>query len=309
MTSGRLGNRIWQAIRLPCYRAIGIVTTALMWLMRRLDRRWSANASAALLRRLGPWLSEHRIGRANLRAAFPDKSPQEIERILAGIWDNLGRVAVEFSQLDRITLMPPGGDGDYDVVCDDVTLAKLEAIRKTPIARLCFAAHLANWELGAVAAHHFGLDTTLLYRAPSVPAVSEAVLQMRGGCMGTLVASGFGAPLRLAAALERGGGVGMLVDQHETRGVDVMFFGRPCKASPLLAQLARHFECPIYGMRMIRLPDRNRFSAEISDPIEPVRDADGRIDIRGTTQRITSLIETWVREHPEQWLWLHRRWR
>ena len=62
-------------------------------------------------------------------------------------------------------------------------------------------------------------------------------------------------------------------------------------------------------MRVVRKPDGNSFSVEITDPIEPARDADGRIDIKGTMQAITAVVEGWVREHPEQWLWLHRRWR
>ena len=60
---------------------------------------------------------------------------------------------------------------------------------------------------------------------------------------------------------------------------------------------------------MIRLADRNKFWGEITDPITPVRDTDGKIDIAGTTQAIATVVESWVREHPEQWLWQHRRWR
>jgi KDO2-lipid IV(A) lauroyltransferase len=59
----------------------------------------------------------------------------------------------------------------------------------------------------------------------------------------------------------------------------------------------------------VRLPDGHRFRAELTEAIEPAREADGRIDIAGTMQVITSVIEGWVREHPEQWLWVHRRWR
>jgi KDO2-lipid IV(A) lauroyltransferase len=62
-------------------------------------------------------------------------------------------------------------------------------------------------------------------------------------------------------------------------------------------------------MRVVRKPDGNSFWGEVSAPIEPVRGADGRIDIAGTTQAITALIESWIRQYPEQWLWLHRRWR
>ena len=69
----------------------------------------------------------------------------------------------------------------------------------------------------------------------------------------------------------------------------------------------------VAGIRVIGqfrdLDDRNRFVIELTQAIDPARDAEGRIDIRGTMQVITTVIEGWVREHPEQWLWLHRRWR
>ena len=127
--------------------------------------------------------------------------------------------------------------------------------------------------------------------------------------MGTMVAAGLDAPLKLGRALESGGTVALLVDQHTTQGVDVVFFGRWAKANPLAAQLARLTGAKIRGVRAVRLPDGNHFYAELTDEIAPVRDDEGRIDVHATTQVITNVIEGWVREHPEQWLWLHRRWR
>jgi KDO2-lipid IV(A) lauroyltransferase len=88
----------------------------------------------------------------------------------------------------------------------------------------------------------------------------------------------------------------------------VNFFGRPCKANPMIARLARHFDCPIHGTRVIRLPG-NRFRVELSEALVPARDAAGKIDVAATMQLLTTMVEGWVREHPEQWLWLHRRWR
>jgi len=65
----------------------------------------------------------------------------------------------------------------------------------------------------------------------------------------------------------------------------------------------------IRGVRVIRMPDGNHFRGELTDEIAPVRNADGEIDLQATTQAIANVVESWVREHPEQWLWLHRRWR
>ena len=126
--------------------------------------------------------------------------------------------------------------------------------------------------------------------------------------MGELISTGLDAPMKISQALERGAHVGMLVDQYYVRGVEVTFFGRKTRANPLIARLAQHFDCPIHGTRIVRLPD-HRFRAELSEEITPARDADGKIDIAATMQIIMAVIEGWVREHPEQWLWLHRRWR
>jgi KDO2-lipid IV(A) lauroyltransferase len=126
--------------------------------------------------------------------------------------------------------------------------------------------------------------------------------------MGEMIWTDLSAPVKIAEALTRGAHVGMLVDQYYVRGVEVTFFGHHTMANPLLARLAQHFNCPIHGARIIRLPG-HRFRAELTEEIAPVRDAAGKVDIAGTMQVITSVVEGWIREHPEQWLWLHRRWR
>ncbi len=276
--------------------------------MRRLDRQQTSNIVAWLLRLLGPWFPEHRIGRANLAAAFPEKSPAEIEAILAGVWDNLGRVFVEFAHLDRIRSVAPGNPNPSEIEFTPGTFERLHRLRTDGKPALIFTAHLANWELPAQVATTWGLDTVLLYRRPNMAAVADAVLAIRKNSMGTLVPTGLDAPIKLGRALVEGRHVAMVVDQHFVKGVEVTFFGRTCKANPLIAMLARQVDCPIHGTRIIRLPN-GRFRGELTEAVEPVRDAAGGIDIAGTMQVITSVVEGWVREHPEQWLWLHRRWR
>ncbi|MGA8616168.1 MAG: lipid A biosynthesis lauroyl acyltransferase [Xanthobacteraceae bacterium] len=288
---------------------IGSIAVGLMRTVKRVDRKRAANFAGALLRRAGPLLREHRIGREQLRAAFPEKSDTEIEKILAGVWDNLGRVAAEFVHLDEFAITEEGASGANAVTMGPETRERARLILNGSQARLIFACHLANWEIPAVVAKKFGADTAVLFRRPNIPAVGDAVVKMRAGVMGQMIPTNLSAPVRLAHLLQSGVHVGMLVDQHYTKGVDVTFFGRTCKANPLIALLARQIECPIHGMRVVRLPDGNSFRGEITDSLNPPRDAKGRIDIQGTMQAITTVIEGWVREHPEQWLWLHRRWR
>jgi KDO2-lipid IV(A) lauroyltransferase len=288
---------------------MGGLTLGILRAIRLTDRRRTADFWGAFMRKVGPWRREHRVGRENLVAAFPDKPAAEIEQILTGVWDNLGRYAVEFAQIERLRNADPSQPDD-DIVADPATSALFHQLRNDGKPALIFASHLANWELPALVAARHGLDTAVLFRPPNIRAVSDAVIKIRAGCMGTLVATGLDAPVKLARILEANRHVAMLADQHFVKGVEVTFFGRPCKANPLIAQLARHIECPIHGTRIVRRrEDPNRFTIEMTPAIVPARDHAGLIDIAGTMQVITSVIEGWVREHPEQWLWLHRRWR
>ncbi len=288
---------------------IGAITVGLLGAIKRMDRRRTANVAGALMRTIGPLLPENRIGRDNLRAAFPDKSEVEIDKILAGVWDNLGRIAVEFAHLDEFCV-----EGASRQTPDVITHAPEAAERYRRMLEggkpmLGFGAHLANWELPAVVAKALVPQSAVLYRRPNIRPISDVIVKLRAPLMGELVATGIDAPVKLARLLESGTHVGMLVDQHFSKGVDVIFFGRRCRANPLIAMIARQTECPIYGLHVVRKPDGNSFSVEITDPIDPVRDTDGRVEIKGTMQTITFVVEGWIREHPEQWLWLHRRWR
>ncbi|MEA2879443.1 MAG: Kdo2-lipid lauroyltransferase/acyltransferase [Hyphomicrobiales bacterium] len=293
-------------------RLLGWIVVGTLAVLRRINRQRMANVLGALMRFVGPWLPEHKIGRENLRAAFPEKSTEEIEAILGRVWENLGRVAAEFAHIDRIIIHDPDRperSNDPDVMCDETTYARLRLLGDSARPNLVFAAHLANWEIPALAPHSFGFKTSILYRRPNIGGASDAIVAMRARCMGNMVAAGLDAPLKLARALESGENVALLVDQHTTQGIDVTFFGRKAKANHLVVTLARLTGAPIRGVRVIRQPDGNHFVAELTDEIPPVRDAEGKIDTQATLQAITGVIEGWVREHPEQWLWLHRRWR
>jgi KDO2-lipid IV(A) lauroyltransferase len=306
MANKRKAARGWPVALFDA--AVGGIAAGCLRGLRRLDRARMANFLGAFSRRIGPLLPEHRTGRANLKAAFPDKSAVEIENILRGVWDNLGRFVADFAHLDRLKVYDAATPGANDIEYGEATLARFQALRDSGRPALLFAAHLGNWELPPLVAHRYGVNATILYRRPNLAAVADAVVDIRAGCMGTLLPSGLDAPVRLAQALERGGTAGMLVDQHDHRGVNVRFFGRLARTSPLIARLARLINCPIHGTRVIRLPD-NRFRVELTEAIAPARGADGRVDIEGTMQTITDVIEGWIREYPEQWLWLHRRWR
>jgi KDO2-lipid IV(A) lauroyltransferase len=288
--------------------AVGALTIALLRTTRYFDPIKTANLFGRIAGLIGPLTREQRIGRANLTAAFPEKSREEIETILAGVWDNLGRLGAEFAQLDHIWEHDPAFPEQSRIEIGPRTYELFAQLRLDGRPALIFASHIGNWELPAVAAAAHGLDAAILFRRPNNASANRIIEELRAVKMGTLIPAGRDAPLRMAEALRSGQHVAILVDQYFTNGVEVTFFGRKTRANPTLARLLRQIECPVHGARIIRLPG-HRFRAELSEEVKPVRDASGQIDVQGTMQAITSVVEDWVREYPDQWLWLHRRWR
>jgi KDO2-lipid IV(A) lauroyltransferase len=289
------------------YRLSAGVLRGGMNLMRRMGRERALRFVTRMFRIVGPMLPENRMARGSIAAAFPEKTAAEHEAILRGAWDNFAMVVVEFLFLAELA-------DEFDPAHPaegKVTVAGLDhfaSLRDDGKPAVIIAAHLANWEILGVVAHKFGLQTVLPFRAPGNMHLADDVLAQREALMGTLVESGRGASFEIAAALDRGEHLGMLVDQRLARGLDLPFFGRPAQTNPLAAKFARAYDCPVHGARAIRMPG-GRLHLELTPPIHLPRDADGLVDVEAGTLMINQIVEGWVREHPEQWFWLHNRWR
>ncbi len=285
---------------------IGGSVRGLIGFVRLLGPRRAGSLAAGLSRFVGRFVPESKLALANLKAAFPEKTDAERQAILDGAWESLGRTVVEYVHLDRLIDIDP-----YHPERGRTEISGLDqflALREDGKPGIIFSAHLANWEALAVVAARFDLPVVALFRMPSNNRIAQDLMKRREELMGTLVASGRGATFEVAAALDRGEHLGLLTDQHHTGGPRVPFFGRLVSANPLVARLARQYDCPVHGARTIRLPD-GRFRVELTPPLDMPRDEDGRIDVAGGTALVMATVEGWVRDHPDQWLWLHNRWR
>jgi len=181
-------------------------------------------------------------------------------------------------------------------------------IRGSGKPAIIFTAHTGNWEILPIASATHDLPITALFRQPNNRFLAKRVLKARTTQSGHLVPSGVGAAWALVDVLENNGVVGLLADQAFKRGPHIEFLGRTATANPLAAKLARQFDCDIYPSRCVRLPD-GKFRIELHEKIDVARTESGALDVVGTTENINRTIEGWVREYPEQWLWLHNRWK
>ncbi len=252
----------------------------------------------ALARAIGPLLLPHKVARANLRAAFPEKSEAEIAAILSGMWDNLGRT---FFEIPHIVRMVEIGRVEF------TGLEHVEALRDDGLPGLFWSAHTGNWELTCIGARVVGMPLHRIYRRANNPQMEWLFRESRDFVEGELLPKGAAGAKRALQRLHKGGHLAMMVDQKMNDGIAVPFFGRAAMTAPALATFALRYRCPMVALRAIRLKGV-RFRIDFYPPciLEPTGDRPA--DELAAMTEVNRTIETWVREHPEQWLWVHRRW-
>ena len=264
----------------------------------------ASNIGGQLARTIGPWLPVSRVARANLRRGLPELDARARRRVLLGVWENLGRTVAELPHIGsfRRTAGGPGWE------CEDD--AELCALRDHGGPAILFSGHLANWEIGLPVAASLGLAVSWFYRAASNPAADAAIQDMRREAMGAEVpmfAKGSAGAREALAHLRRGGVLGMLVDQKLNEGLAVPFFGRLAMTTPALAQFALRFRCPVIPVHPVRLGPA-RFRVICEPPMALPDNNDRTADGYALSLAMNATLERWIREQPECWLWLHRRW-
>ncbi|MDF1793646.1 MAG: lauroyl acyltransferase [Thalassobaculaceae bacterium] len=269
-------------------------------LMRLLPIDAASELGAAVLSRVGPLLRLHKIARANLERAFPDKDHAEIDRILDGMWRNLGRTAGEFAHI-RTLLREM--DSRVEIIGAEHALAAMA----TGGPAIYVSGHIANWELMPLAAAHVGLVIDAVYRAPDNPLIASLYDKRKPHPDATMFPKGSAGARGVMGALKRGRPLGLLIDQKMNDGIEARFFGRRAMTTPAFAQLARRFDCPIVAVRIERL-EGVRFRVTAFEGVKVARTGGTADDVAATVQAFNDLLESWIRERPEQWLWVHRRW-
>jgi KDO2-lipid IV(A) lauroyltransferase len=240
-----------------------------------------------------------RVAAANLALAFPEKSAQERERILVGHYRELGRIAAEYGRMPRLTHAP----GD-EVVARVDGLDALESLRGRGAVLL--TGHLGNFEmLGAWLARFNPVD--FLVKPLSNPAVEETIARLRREAGAGTIPLGAGVK-GVYRALRAGRWVALVADQDQRRhGVFVPFFGRLASTAEGPARLSLQLGAPIVFGAIRRQPD-GRHHLRMDPPREPQGPASDA-NVLALTAWHAARLEQRIRESPEEWFWLHRRWK
>jgi KDO2-lipid IV(A) lauroyltransferase len=261
---------------------------------------WASAIGGALARAIGPRLGISKRARLNIRRALPELADHEIAKTIAQMWDNLGRVAAEYPHLRQIRVFEPGGR---------VETHGFEHMDRAVAAgrrMIIFSGHIANWEIGMLAAVQYGAEVAQIYRAANNPLIDRMITRFRS-IGGELIPKGTVAARRAIAVLRRGAHVTMLADQKMNDGIPVPFFGRPAMTASALAALALRFDCDVLPARVERLGGA-RFRLTVFPPLPLPRSGDHHADVATLMTRVNQTIEGWIRDRPQEWFWVHRRW-
>jgi KDO2-lipid IV(A) lauroyltransferase len=286
-------------------KALGYLTFWLIKLLGQLTRKQAGFVCGTTLRYVGSLLRGNRHARRQLLAAYPSLSTRQVRLVLRDMWDNIGRTFAEYAHIRELMNFSTERPDDGQVVMDSRTLALVRQVGSEKRGALLFAAHLGNWEIPAMVARFGGRNIALVCKRQPSSKMTEQLVQIRSLFAARLMEATPSTPRDILKLLQEGWLVGMLMDQHFAEGTKVSFFGQTCLVNPILARLARTQNWPIYGARVVRLPDQ-RFRFELVGPLNCLRDQRGKIEVQSATQQIMRLIESWIREYPGQWMWIHR---
>ena len=278
-----------------------VAAQVLFGLLGALPTGWASAVGAALGGSIGPLLPVHRQGLDNLASALPELSPPEVRRCARRMWRHLGRVAAEYPHLHRFSVDAPGGGIEL------VGHAHLDEAKRSTTGGIFFSGHIGNWELSVLPLERSGIPVTAVYRTANNPIVDRMISRFRSAVMQHRVPKGRDGTRELMRALGAGRHVALLVDQKLTTGIPVPFFGRDAMTGAAVATLALRYDCPIWPVRVERLGG-TAFRVTVYPKLAVLREGTREERIRATTIAINRIFEDWIRERPEQWLWLHRRW-
>ena len=239
----------------------------------------------------------------NLQVSFPEKTMDEIISIAKGAYRHMALVVSELFDIPRLT---------PDKIRDIVEVEGLENCRQaleTGKGIILYTAHFGNWELSAVALPYFLQPLMVVYRPLDNTILNDMILSLRTASGNVLVPKER-AMRQILRALQKNGIVGVLIDQNMAReeGVFVEYFSRLACTTDVVAQLAISTQAAVIPAFCPRMPD-GKYRLIFGTALETPKTDNEREDAKLNTQDCTRGIESIVREYPEQWLWVHHRWK
>lgn len=279
------------------YRIEYGILLAMLGFLGLMTPEQSSNFAGKIGRKFGPKLKASKRALTHLKSTLPGKTDAEYQGIISGMWDNLARIIAEYPHLEYFA-------PDVELIGIDHLKSALEKHGHV----ILFSGHIANWEMMAPSLFRYQMPIDLVYRAPNNPWSDKILNHYRtlGGKLRTLPKSKTGTR-HLVESLKEKRSIAILIDQKYNEGIEVPFFGKPAMTSTAFVTLAQKFGCGLVPFRVERMPE-GHFRLSFFEPFKVMDSENQPRPAEDVIAEAHALLESWIKERPEQWLWQHRRW-
>ena len=262
----------------------------------------SLGSALARLGKVFPTL--RRNAERNLKLAFPELSEAARRQLRLGCFESLGRLLALFSHFTK------SNSTRLKSLIEVEGLEHLVAAKERGRGVILFTGHIGAWELTSFGLSMFGHPLSFLVRRIDNPKI-EALIDRARTHLGNRTIDKRSAAREMVQILRRGETLGILVDLNtlDREGIFVDFFGIPASTTFLVAKLALRTGADVLPVFAPWDHDQKRFVLKMDEPLRMERSNDEEADVRRLTQLLTSVVEKYVRRYPDQWLWIHRRWK
>lgn len=273
-----------------------LLVSGLLGVFAMLPLDIASNMGGKILRFIGPYTSRHKVALRNLALVFPEKTDAERQKIAVKMWEHLGRLFGELPFLNG-NLLPAR-------ILDVTGLGHTTAHPQT----IYISGHFGQWELLNSVIFDRDIKIASVYRHLNNLKLDEVLKKLRQHHTTQLIRKKGDSAIALVRVLSQGMNLSMLVDQRLTNGMVLPFLGHPAKTNVAAARLALKMNLPIIPAFVTRTKGAY-FYVEVLPPLSITPSGNDEEDIQNLTLAFNRLLEARIHKHPEQWLWLHDRWK
>jgi len=274
------------------------------FVLRLVPLEWARTFGRAVGRMSCPFDRRHRTVAESNAAWALGLGPAEARRFVRRVYSNFGLTSLELAMLPHILRRRK-----FEDFFQAEGMEHLRAALERGRGAIVLTAHLGNWELSGLALAQVAGSVLSIARPLDNPLLHAHVRRVRER-LGQQIVDREGALKPIVRHLRENGVVGILIDQNQhSGGVFVPFFGRLASTVPTPAYLALKYDVPVLSGYSYRPGRRFAHVGHVDPPFELIRTGNLEADVVANTALFTRRIESYIRQHPDQWFWLHSRWR
>ena len=280
------------------------IIISLFCIFKIIGLRNASNLGGVLGKLIGPFFRSKSLIKKNIKLGLGDISKDEEEKIINGMWSNIGRTFAEYVFLKDFKF----NKTDFNHM-KIIGSEHLDEIKKSNKPVIFYSGHFANFELMAMELEKFGIKTAAIYRPLNNLFLNPIMeyLRMKYICSNQIPKGRVGMR-EIVSKITNNYSIALMVDQRVGEGKKINFFNQPAQTTTIPAQLSLKYDCKLVPISLKRIEGIN-FEMTVYEPYKIQKTGDADQDTKNITLKINQIIEKMITKNPTQWLWSHNRWK